>query len=532
MELNDQQKEAVYSNESRILCLAGAGAGKTATLVRRVHRLVEEGADPSSILVLTFTNAAGAEMKERYKKLATGGMCPEFRTFHSFCYHLITSDVLVRNAVGYVDVPSVVDENEYKLICNKAKSQCGIKLSDRKLNGSVEIRKEDNFQLELYTKAVRMLLKSRNLITFDNLCYDVCELFASNDSTIKKYKARYKYIFVDEFQDTDPKQFKFVASFDHAFVFFVADVLQSIYGFRGADSSIVKMLVNQPGWHVIKMYENYRSTTNICEFANKMSHYADPSYRLELHGQRDGHDVNVYYGSHADNFENIVDSHHLNKLISMVRNADKEFAVLCRTNKEVQFISSRFKKEGITHTTEKPNRDNINILRSSVDNDFMLNWLSSFLDSPNYADYIRRLALTDNPDLEWFLNNYSNRNRKIALYADHIILIRRILRSTDDRLVKATKIFNYLGIAYTELNVPETVKTAKDFIEFVIEFIDKGMETNVYVGTIHSSKGLEYDTVCVMGVNDRWFQLKDEESKNLYYVGITRAKNSLHVFEA
>ena len=126
MSLNKEQLQAVNSNSDRILCLAGAGAGKTKSFIDRISRLVDDGVAPSSILALTFTNAAAAEMRSRYEDKNIGKGVPEFRTFHSFCYSVLCKDPAVRSALGYDGVPGIATDEQEKAIEDKAKIQCKI----------------------------------------------------------------------------------------------------------------------------------------------------------------------------------------------------------------------------------------------------------------------------------------------------------------------------------------------------------------------------------------------------------------------
>lgn len=286
--LNEQQQKAVDLNADKILCLAGAGTGKTFCMLSRISRLVDDGADPSSILVLTFTNAAAFEMRERYKRNHSERVVPEFRTFHSFCYSIISRDGNVREALGYTKVPKIATDAELHRIETLAKEKCGTKLSNDKIKGKVPLTPKEQFELDVYNKCVDKILKSSGLITFNILCYDVCDLFVTDHESILDYKERYKYLFVDEFQDTDPRQYDFITSFKDSSLFVVGDALQAIYSFRGADSSIIMGLANSSDWQTVKLFKNYRSTEEICDFANSNSNYADDSYRIEIEGQRYG----------------------------------------------------------------------------------------------------------------------------------------------------------------------------------------------------------------------------------------------------
>lgn len=528
--LNEQQQQAVDSNSSKILCLAGAGAGKTATMIERISRLVKDGVPPLSILVLTFTNAAAFEMKERYKQSHINEVIPEFRTFHSFCYSLIIKDKAVRTALDYIAIPTIADEGAIKRIETEAKMQCNIKLPQAKIEGSVALTQQEQFELDLYKKAVKRLIRQKNIITFDILCYDVGELFVRNDPSILKYKDQYSYLFVDEFQDTDPKQIQFLNSFDpkSTHFYFCGDCLQNIYQFRNCSNETIKKLAKDGSWEQIKLFQNYRSTREICSFANKMSTYADEEYRIEMNGQRDGDKVDVVYGAHST-WTKLIDDDHMDHLLERIDSLNGEdAAILCRTNKEVDYVCHVLTENEIPYVTGKRNVDSIHILKSVLDNEYMLDWLATFLSAEKYSEYIRLAAQVENPDIKWFANTYGQ-TPKINERGKKIVAIRGILNKAGLGMSKCADILKELDIKDIVLeDVPEE---KSEIVHYLIEEIEEAQSSELYVGTIHSSKGLEYGTVFVMGVDDKSFPLsKGEEMLNLYYVAITRAKNHLVVY--
>lgn len=531
---NPQQLEAVNSNERTILCLAGAGCGKTKTLIGRCERLVKDGVDPTSILCLTFTNAAAFEMKERFKRLpgldVTRGV-PEFRTFHGFCYSLIVKDSMVREALGYTKIPEICDDYRLKEVKSLVKQQIGCSLSMAKLEGKERLSRAEQEEKDIFNKALKKYFRKENLITFDIMCYNVGELFVRNDPCTFVYKQKYTHLMLDEFQDTDTKQMRFVSSFPETVNFFVcADALQCIYQFRNCTNEFVKQLSTAPGWKVIRLYKNYRSTRQICDYANNFSTYASDEYRIEMEGQRDGVQVKTIGGS-MSTYQQPVDVDHLNQLIQMLKDNPVESAILCRTNKECACVKDALKEAGIECSASNKSTDALDILRSSLDNEYMLEWLSAKLEAVDYADYIRLATIEENADIRWFLKKYGSR-QTIQGPAKKIIDIRKII---GDKSLTAQEQFNQitkLVRVKTKCKFDaETMTTSRKMITAIIERIEELTEAKVYCGTIHSSKGLEYEAVYVMGVNDKSFRLGDEEMNNLYYVAITRPKEYLTVFK-
>lgn len=527
--LNLEQQSVVDSNSSRILCLAGAGTGKSHTMLARISRLVDEGVPPNSILALTFTNAAAFEMKDRYTRNHVGEVIPEFRTFHSFCYSLLVRDRNVLKQMGYNSIPKVADPVTSKRAETKAVIDCNIKLSTKKLSGKEPLTVPEKFQYDLYKKAVDKNLKAENLITFDKLCYGICEMFVNDLDIIQYYKEKYKYIFVDEFQDTDEKQWRFVSSFKDANLMVIGDALQAIYSFRGADSSIIKALSKDESWETIKLSRNYRSTSQICDFANRMSTYADKNYRIPILSEKEGEKVGLGK-SLSIKFSEPVDLVMMDTIVDIWNSkSEGTGAVLCRTNTEVDEVCKILDKKEVAYSTGKRDTDPIHILKSLTNNQYMLDWLSTYLNADRYAEWIRLQEIDSEPDKVKLFTDTYGRVRAINIRLTAIYQIRNILRDNKKSVIsRFADMIKVLGIKNITLDVE--ISSLSELIQYTVEAIESAQSSDLYVGTIHSSKGLEYDTVFLVGVDDHSFKLKNEENLNLYYVGITRAKNNLYVF--
>lgn len=524
--LNEQQREAVDSRSSRIVVIAGAGSGKSTVLLSRISRLVSEGADPSSILALTFTNAAACEMRDRYRKSTSNEDCPMFCTFHAFCYSLIARNRGIANKLGYFKgVPNIADSTDLKRIHTMCVQQCGIKLSEDKLAGKVPLTRSEKFQYDLYWKQYKKMLGQNNLITFDIMCDDVCKLFSSNDPLVQEYIAQYKYVFVDEFQDTDQKQWKFVASFKDSDLFVVGDAKQNLYSFRGTSNEIIKSLAEDPEWETIKLFENYRSTNQICNYANVIHEFwGNSPYNLAIHGQTNGCDVVEtsafrYHGSHAtdDIMEIVSDSHDY-----------ETTAILCRTNAEVADVCSLLKLHKIPYRTKSGRKPIVHILNSVLDSEYFVDWLSDQLPAKKYNEYVKMCAVDPTYETEdKFISCFGGSSMR--RYTEPVFAIRKILETEEFPYGKVLTISKYLRMEA----VPVTLSgnEDEDVIEYLIDVAERcTAESNIYVGTIHSVKGLEYDNVHLLGVDGKSFPLQKEEQLNLYYVGCTRAKKKLTIW--
>ena len=530
--LNESQQKAVFSDSRHIVCLAGAGTGKTHSMLSRIKRLVMEGVDPESILVLTFTNAAAFEMRRRFSKTSDCNTSPEFRTFHSFCYSLISKDNSVRMSLGYSRIPKVTDSTYDKKLNGRATAQCGIKPTPAMLLGKVDLSPKDKKDIEIFNKTRMRIMKQDNLITFNYMCNGVCKMFQDRKPFIEKYLEKYKYIFVDEFQDTDKAQFNFVMSFfDTSYIFVVGDALQNIYSFRGSDNSIIKSLVDDENWTVIKLQDNYRSTVQICNFANKMSTYADEKYRIEIHSKRDGSNVQVMRLKSPYSVTGSV----MRNMCDKLKGLEGYTAILCRTNNEVNTISDYLQSAGISHMKGKQNDEYIHLIRCMYDDAYMLEWLSTFLDSEKYSEFIRLQTITSE-DREYTIVDFMHafgRVWAVSTRYERVFQLRNLIAEARPPIQNSVKdIIKVLGLSDKLITKLEFVNMTEflNWLSLLSSEEEDLDDTNVYVGTVHSSKGLEYDNVILVGVNSDTFRLQSEDDNNLYYVGITRAKNNLIVY--
>lgn len=527
MGLNKEQAQAVNSTSDRILCLAPAGSGKTKTMISRISRLVDDGVPAHSILVLTFTNAAAAEMKSRFEALHPDEEIPEFRTFHAFCYSLLCQDSTIRSALGYTNVPNISTDEQAKSIDERAKTQCNITISKEKLEHREHLTREEERQVALYDKAVNRLMLIENIITFDMLESKVADLFITNHSSTKVYKDKYKYIMGDEFQDFNHTQVNFLNSFPNSDFYFTGDTLQNLYSWRGTSNMFIKMLAASDGWEKIKLFTNYRSTNQICEYANKFSSkYADASYWIEMKGTRDGDKVHERYIAPLKG-RTVVGEDSLNNVLKELPNHTGTSAIICRTNREVHAVAAYLKEHNIPFNSGKSTKYQ-NLIDCAISDTYAMGWLSSYLTNSKYGEYIRLSAQAKKPDLEWFLKLYGN----TAQIKDDM----RIINGLRDIAVNG-KLTNIKLRQVTELldcnPLPEVDQfyDGIDFLNYLKGIITTSSSSDLYVGTIHSVKGLEYDTVYVMNVGSYNFKLDCEDEKNLFYVAITRAKEHLFVYQ-
>lgn len=530
--LNSGQLEAVNSTSKKILCLAGAGTGKTHTMIERISRIASEE-NPESILALTFTNAAAFEMKARYIQRNPGKRVPEFRTFHGFCYSVICRNSSVRTKLRYSTVPSICTEAQVKQIETRARLELNIKLSSNKLNGKTPVTDpRELFYLNAFKKRVDQIMKTEGLITFDQLCYDVCRLFVEDEECIKNIKSMIHYIFVDEFQDTDPRQWEFVKSFDNADIFIVGDALQALYAFRGADSSIIKSLSADESFQVIKLTENYRSGKEIVAFANKQSSYADNRYRVKMVPVRDGGSVRIY-PSTSIMYSDIIGQDNMMQIVSELEdiNTKGTSAILCRTNKEVDAVKDYLTGHLIPFRETSSNDVYEKVLRSVKDSKFMIDWLSTLLPSEIYARYLRTTIGSDVDPYILFVSDFLA-TYEIRKYFELVRKVGYVFFESISKKSMAEKILRIFKCNSAPCRDITDDIDSSSLIDVILETIQRKEDSEVYVGTIHSAKGLEYDNVYLMNVDGHYFRLTNEDNLNLYYVGITRARDNLVIFKS
>lgn len=334
-------------------------------------------------------------------------------------------------------------------------------------------------------------------------------------------------IIVHNCQDTDSVQMKFLDAFKESNFMLVGDTLQNIYSFRGTSNEFIKLLANAPGWEVIKLFTNYRSTNQICEYTNKFSaKYADDSYRIEMKGTRDGERVvtKMTDGPAKYSYMNPRD---LEDVLKELDKLSGTSAILCRTNKEVAAVTSYLKTNDVDFTTSKDNQIQP-LIDCSLSDTFALGYLASYLPSNKYGEYIRLCTQIQKPTLDWFLKLYGTVPQVKDVIKD-IITLREISENsefTNTKLAAIEKAFHLKNINKTDIQY-----SGKKFLLYLRDAISDVKSSELYVGTIHSVKGLEYDNVFVMNVGSYNFRLNSEDEKNLFYVAVTRAKDRLFVYE-
>lgn len=603
--LNEQQRQGVLTTDGPVLLLAGAGSGKTRVLTHRVAYLIEEkDVNPYNILAITFTNKAAAEMRERVDRLVgidAGGAW--IMTFHAACIRILRRYI---ERIGYANGFTIYDTDDQKTIMRQVLKKLDLdpKLyKDRSVlsqisNAKDELISPDEFELaagsdyhkrklaEAYREYQKQL-KSNNALDFDDIICKTVELFGSCPEVLDYYSERFRYIMVDEYQDTNTAQFKLISLLASRFrnLCVVGDDDQSIYKFRGAN---VKNILNFesvfPEAVVIKLEQNYRSTQNILDAANAVIKNNSERKAKSLwtdEGAGDKIAYNIYNTAYEEAYGIVSDI----KEHAAESGAYNDYAVLYRTNAQSRSLEEKFIELGVPYRiygavnfyARKEIKDVLAYLKT-IDNARDEVAVRRIINVPK-----RGIGLTTLEKASVFAED-----NDISLYAavargseipslskaavgklDNFCMLISELRAKSRELsikeliseiINDVKYEEYLAdddepdeIADRMQNISELISkaaayeeaadmpTLSGFLEEValVADIDNMDENNNIVSlmTLHSAKGLEFPCVYLAGMEDGNFpsymaiQSDDkcdlEEERRLCYVGITRARKRL-----
>ena len=607
--LNKEQYEGAVTVDGQVLILAGAGSGKTRVLTYRMAHMIEDlGIKPWSILAITFTNKAAKEMKERIEAIV-GEKANDMwiSTFHSTCVRILRREI---DKLGYKSSFTIYDTSDQKTLLKDCMKILNINDKDitlQEIMGKIGRAKdnmitaesfmrehESNFRekkiadvYEMYQKR----LKENNALDFDDLIFKTVELFKKHDDVLEFYQNKFKYIMVDEYQDTNGAQYEFVRLLAARYknICVVGDDDQCIYAWRGADvSNILDFEKDYPNCKVIKLEQNYRSKGNILDAANAVivnnSRRKNKALRTE---QEQGNKIKIYR-AYSDSEEGDFVARQIIDTKAKEGAENKDFAVLYRTNAQSRVFEETFRRRGIPYKivggTKFYDRKEIkdilaylNVLVNPQDDisikriinvpkrsigDATVNKIQDFADSfeLNLWDALQEvrtistLTARNCGSIEKFMELMNN----FVIMAESMpvsMLIETILKDTGylDQLRKSNEIEDKSRIENLEELVSDAVefernnedKSLAAYLEKVslVQDINEGDEEEdnaVVLMTLHSAKGLEFPHVFMVGMENGIFpSMSDfdkedqmEEARRLCYVGITRAKETLHMTSA
>lgn len=592
--LNDRQKEAVLYNEGPLLIIAGAGAGKTKTLTTKIAYLIEEmGALPSNILAITFTNKAAKEMKDRIIRLIGSiGYQIQTSTFHSFGLKLLKENyerlgfdknfVIMDSDDSLTIVKKILKDMDLdpkiynpRAIRNKI-SSCKNELISPKAYSRYTVSPYEEIVCKVYEKYQEKLMKN-NAVDFDDLLILPIKLFEENKDILEKYQEQFKYILIDEYQDTNEAQYKLtkMLSEKYRLITCVGDDSQSIYSFRGANyKNILNFEKDYKDAKTILLEQNYRSTSYILNAANDVIKNNKMKKEKNLWTSRGEGNKVKYYRALSESDEAYYVVKGIKQAISNGDNYD-DIAVLYRTNAQSRNLEEAMLKENIPYRVVGSfyfysrkeikdllaylrlihnEKDNISLLRvintpkrgiglKTIEN------LTKKADEENISIYE---AITSGKELE-----FKKIIEKLKEVSENVILtelIDKILTGTGikEELEKEEDLTSEVRLENLEefksitksFEEREGLISLEDFlleISLVSDAEEYKDDTNrVSLMTVHSVKGLEYKDVFIVGMEEGIFPHMNslmesseiEEERRLAYVAITRAKDNLTIINA
>ncbi len=593
-ELNDRQKEAVLYNDGPLLIIAGAGAGKTKTLTTKIAFLIEEkNVSPYSILAITFTNKAAKEMKDRIH-MQIGDLAKKLQvsTFHSFGLKLLRENY---ETLGYDKNFVIMDSDDSLTVVKKIIKDMGYDpkiYNPRAIRNKISSCKNEMMSPEAYERLAvsdyekvvkevyekyNVKLQKNNSVDFDDLLLLPIELFKKHPDVLKRYQDLYKYILIDEYQDTNEAQYILtkLLSEKNRLITCVGDDSQSIYSFRGANyKNILNFEKDYKDAKTILLEENYRSTSNILDAANQVIKNNKMRKDKNLWTSRGIGEKIKYYRAYNERDEAQYVIRKIKELTN--RNVEyKDIAVLYRTNAQSRVLEEEMLKENMPYRvvgsfyfySRKEIKDLIAYLRLIH----------------NYKDNVSLLRVINTPKRGIGLKTIENLTRKadeagISIYEaitsgkelQFKELIERLKKVSEDltltelidKVLDATGIKQELeseGTLESEVrleNLEEFKSITKSFEEreglisleeFLLEISlisdveeYKDDPNRISLMTVHSVKGLEFNHVFVVGMEEGIFphvnslmeNSEIEEERRLCYVAITRAKDDLHLINA
>ena len=599
--LNDKQYLAVTSTEGPCLVIAGAGSGKTKVLTHKIAYLIQEkNIKPWEILAITFTNKAANEMKERINNLI-GDLSNDMwvGTFHSICVRILRRNI---EKIGYDSSFIIFDTSDQKTLIKQCMKD--LQIDDKMFtekgvqaeisNAKNEMLEPDQYSLrakgdfrkekiamvyELYQRRLR----ENNSIDFDDIINFTIKIFEQNDDTLDYYASKFKYVLVDEYQDTNKSQFTLVKMLAkvNGNITVVGDNDQGIYSFRGADiSNILNFEKDFAGTKIIKLEQNYRCTGNILKVANSVIKNNETKYEKKLWTENEIGNLPRIYS--ADN-EYDEGSYIVEQIESLQRKEGysfSDFSVLYRMNTQSRAIEDILRREGIPYKIvgglkfyeRKEIKDIIAYLRLIHNQSDNLS-LTRIINEPKRGigktslDNVMTLSNENGISMyeiiksanEYGLNRVYLNSREFINVMEELIaqkdkmpiseFIKLVLKKTgytktlkDENTLEAeNRIENleeFLTVAM-EFEKESADNTLQDFLEGMtlssdIDNVDDTQES-VTLMTLHSAKGLEFPVVFLVGMEEGIFpgyrstmEPKElEEERRLCYVGITRAKKDL-----
>lgn len=585
---NNEQNNAIMSEQGPVLVLAGPGSGKTFTIIQRIKYLIQNcNTDPSTILVLTFSKSAALELKTRFDKSVDHEFYPvNFGTFHSVFYHIIKDTNHFTN-LNVITTPqkrnfikSIIKNNSIFDVYEQDLLDAIItNISSFKNNGGLNWN-EDNLMTEeqflLIYEEYQKILYSQRMIDFEDMMIRCHELLHNNQKILSYYREKFKSILIDEYQDINSIQYEIMKLlvYPNNNIFAVGDDDQAIYGFRGSNPEIMQLFQNDfRNAKVIKLITNYRSSRNIIDLADTIIRENELRYPKEfIANNGEGHPVKVKKFQSKETERNYLisdlkEKQQLNQL--------KETAILFRTNVEATYYSELLMQSNIPFSIrEKPKnsyqsfifRDLFHYIKLSESTHvFMPEDFFAVMNKP--LRYLNRNAfINDTITIEGLLRFYKEKTYMIPIIQKLDYDLKRMkdmnLFSKVNYIRKAIGYDDYLeDLSYRncisvdnykqEISIIQEKMNLFGSLEELISHMNKmellenqlkydnnndKIKDGVNIMTFHSAKGLEYRNVYIPDCNEGIIPHKRshgkqeiEEERRMFYVGMTRAKEELTI---
>lgn len=588
--LNKEQIEAVKTIDGPVLVMAGAGSGKTKVLTTRIAYLIEEGIPSYNILAITFTNKAAAEMRDRVSNLI-GDVSSFIGTFHSLGVRIIREN---HDILGLPNNFTIIDSDDTNTIIKKLLKEMNLdskQYSPSYVRNRISFIKNqmltdgeldrlfntpmDKVVVEVYHR-YNNKLKTSASVDFDDLLLLPVNLFKERKDILEYYQDKYRYILIDEYQDTNPVQYKLSVMLSNKYknIFAVGDMNQSIYAFRQADfRNISNFEKDFKGAKVIKLEHNYRSTNNILSAANEVIKHNTERKDLKLFSDN-GDGVKIKYMRAYD------EKHEIALVIDEIKHLlsegykNEDIAILYRTNAQSRAIEDVFLAKGIPYKVfgsyyfynRKEIKDLISYLRliynphDEISLRRVINTPKRGIGESAIAAIEERAkqqnismfdALETRKELEFkeIIEDLIKRSESLSLteLIDEVLErsgMKKELESSK-ALEDEIRLENLMEVKSITASFEERTGSANlgDFLEEVSLIADISNHTEdgdvVTLMTLHSAKGLEFPVVFLVGMEEGLFphnmslmENNLEEERRLCYVGITRAKERLYLTNA
>ena len=604
--LNKTQKAAVEATDGPVLIFAGAGSGKTRVLTHKLYYLVDEGLfKPEEILAVTFTNKAAKEMKERVMKLLkTNELDLSMGTFHSICARILREDIEVLGFSRHFAIYDVKDQldlikvlfEEFEIsktliTPNQLRNQ--ISLFKNKMMDPAQVDRKARTILEKTVSKIyieyQKNLKLNDALDFDDLLIFPLKIFEKKPSALKKYQKRWKYILVDEYQDTNRAQFQFLTNLAkaHENICVVGDDDQSIYGWRGADvSNILDFEKTFSSCRVFTLEKNYRSTQEILNAATAVVMNNDNRANKNLVAANGSGETLGLIETIDEQEEASAIVSSIEKEIKLNKRTFNKFSVLYRTNAQSRALEESFIRQGIPYNIigsvrfyeRKEVKNVLAYLRLIVNlkDTISLRRIINFPARGIVAKTIDKCVQQSEKDKIEFIDVLKNPNKMDirGKQTDALFKFYNVIIKYHDLIKKlsaselARSLVEEIGILshFKESKEPD----AKDRFDNVAELLtsieefsirnpeaelstfleDVSLQTDidhwndsdnrVTLMTIHSSKGLEFPVVFIAGMDEGLFPLfrslddksELEEERRLFYVALTRAEQKVYLLYA